>query len=82
MARLFSGVAMLDDRFLDGRVWEIGLRHVHDALAGPLTLTILPMRADAPIYLEGGIESMVTGDQTAEVTAVEVVPQYRLELER
>jgi hypothetical protein len=81
VARLFSGVTMLDDHFLDGSVWEIGLKRFGTETAKPLTLTVLPLRADAPIYLDGGVSAMVTGDQTAEVTSVDVVPQYRLHLQ-
>lgn len=81
VARLFSGVTMLDDQFLNGRVWEIGLRYVEDALNDPLTLTVLPLRRDAPIYLDAGVDAMVSGEQTAEVTHVSVVPQYRLVLD-
>lgn len=81
VARLFAGVTMLDDHFLDGRVWEIGLKRFASRIKAPLTLTVLPLRADAPIYLDGGVASMVTGEQTAQVTAVDVVPQYRLHLQ-
>ncbi|HKD21095.1 MAG TPA: beta-galactosidase [Rhizomicrobium sp.] len=80
VARLFSGTTMLDDRFLDGSVWEIGLDRFKTEIAKPLTLTILPLRKDAPIYLEQGVAGMVTGDQTADVTGISVVPLYRLEI--
>jgi len=81
VARLFSGVTMLDDRFLDGSVWEIGLSRFASEIKSPLMLTILPLRRDAPIYLDGGVASMVSGDQTAEVLDVSVVPQYRLHVQ-
>jgi hypothetical protein len=81
VGRLFASVTMLDDHFLDGSVWEIGLKRFATQTRTPLTLTVLPLRADAPIYLDGGVAAMVTGEQTAEVTSVEVVPQYRLHLQ-
>jgi beta-galactosidase len=80
VARLFAGTQMLDDHFLDGGVWEIGLKHFATQIASPLTLTILPLRADAPIYLDGGTAKMVEGRQTASVSDVSVVPQYRLRI--
>ncbi len=81
VARLFSGVTMLDDQFLNGSVWEIGLKNAAGALSAPLTLTILPLRKDAPIYLDQGVEAMVQGrDQLAAVDSVTVVPQFRLDI--
>jgi beta-galactosidase len=81
VARLFSGVTMLDDQFLNGSVWEVGLGYVADALGAPMTLTILPLRKDAPIYLDQGVDRMVEGrDQLAQVDSVTVVPQYRLDI--
>ena len=80
VARLFSGATMLDDQFLNGSVWEIGLNRFESEIKSPLMLTVLPLRSDAPIYLDGGVAGMVTGDQTADVTSVEVVPQYRLQV--
>jgi len=81
VARLFSGVTMLDDQFLNGSAWEIGLKYVRDALSAPMTLTVLPLRKDAPIYLDQGVDRMVEGrDQLAQVDSVTVVPQYRLDV--
>ncbi len=78
VARLFSGVTLIDDHFLDGRVWEVGLKRFAGQIKGPLMLTVLPMRQDAQVYLDAGVGAMVDGDQTAEVTGVTVTPQYRL----
>jgi beta-galactosidase len=80
VARLFSGMTMLDDHFLDGSVWEIGLKRFASEIKTPLMLTVLPLRSDAPIYLDGGVPKMVSGDQIAEVLEASVVPQYRLRL--
>jgi hypothetical protein len=80
IGRLFSGATMLDDQFFNGSVWEIGLRRFAREIRDPLTLAILPMRRDAPIYLDRGVADMVHGDQTAEIVAVTAVPQYALHL--
>jgi hypothetical protein len=81
VGRLFAGMTMIDDHFLDGRVWEVGLKRFAAEIKAPLMLTVLPMRRDAPIYLDGGVAGMVDGDQTAEVTSVNVEPQYRLRIQ-
>ncbi|HWA91055.1 MAG TPA: beta-galactosidase [Rhizomicrobium sp.] len=78
VGRLFSGATMLDDQFFNGATWEIGLKRFAAEIARPLTLTVLPMRRDAAIYLDRGVASMVSGEQTAEVVHVSVVPQYAL----
>jgi len=80
IGRLFSGATMLDDQFFNGSVWEIGLKRFANEIQDPLTLAILPMRRDAPIYLDRGVADMVKGDQTAEIVAVTAVPQYALHL--
>ncbi len=81
VARLFAGSKMVDDHFLDGSIWEIGLNRFRQEIKSPLTLTILPLRSDAPVYLDGGVAKMVSGEQTAEVLGIDVVPQYRLHLQ-
>ena len=81
VARLFAGATMMDDHFLDGSVWEIGLNRYSKEIAGPLVLTVLPLRNDAPIYLDGGVAAMTGGqDQIADVLDVSAVPQYRLHI--
>ncbi len=80
VARLFSGATMIDDHFLNGSVWEVGLKRFGQEIKTPLTLTILPLRQGAPIYLDGGVSAMVAGDQTAELVEADVVAQYRMRL--
>jgi hypothetical protein len=80
VARLFAGGWLMDDHFLSQARWEVGLKRFADRLDQPLTLTVLPLRKDTPVYLDNGVDSMVTGDQTAEVLQVKAVPQYRLTL--
>ena len=53
VARLSSGAKVLDDNFYNGLPWQIGLMQLGGGTpAAPLTLSILPMPADAPIYLD------------------------------
>jgi hypothetical protein len=81
VGRLFSGPAMIDDQFLNGSTWEVGLKRFAAELREPLTLSVLPMRRDAAVYLDKGVASMVDGDQSAQVVGISVVPQYALRLE-
>jgi len=78
VGRLFSGGWLMDDHFLSEAIWEIGLKGFKDHLDKPLTLTILPLRKDTPIYLDDGVAAMVTEEQSAELTDIRAVPQYRL----
>jgi beta-galactosidase len=78
VGRLFAGSYLMDDHFFDGSTWEIGLKRFSAKMSAPLTLTVLPMRKDAAIYLDDGVGAMVSGEQTAELLDVSVVPQYRL----
>lgn len=77
VGRLFSGPRMIDDHYFDGRSWEVGLKRFARALSEPLALTILPLRADAPIYIEQRPE-LPAGGQTAELVRVTATPEYRL----
>ena len=79
IARLFDGDTMLDDAFWDGRVWRIGLRRFAERLGKPWTLTLLPLRADAPIYLDEKARKMLPGTpQVAEIRSVRLVPEHEL----
>lgn len=55
VARVFVGGKLFDDNFYKGTPWELGLWRVSPAeLQSGLTLKILPLRKDAPIFLESG----------------------------
>ena len=76
IGRLFDGTAMLDDAYWDGRIWRIGLKRFADRLGRPWTLTILPLRADAPIYLDDMARATLPpGDQVARLLALRLVPE-------
>ena len=76
IGRLFDGTALLDDAYWDGRVWRIGLKRFADRLGRPWTLTILPLRADAPIYLDDMARAKLPpSDQVASLLALRIVPE-------
>jgi len=76
MARLFSGTDMLDDWYYSGYRWEYSLKHIK---ASTLTLSVLPLRADAPIYLPREARPDFGGKaQLAELRGVRITPVYRL----
>jgi hypothetical protein len=52
VGRAYLGNRLISDDFYFGRVWEIGLKQfAPEVLEKGLTLKILPLRKDAPIYL-------------------------------
>jgi hypothetical protein len=52
VARLMAGGKLLTDNFYNGSRFEVGLGRYAGRMQGEeLTLQILPLRADAPIYL-------------------------------
>jgi len=67
VARLTLNGKLIDDNFCAGRTFDLGLnRYAPEILTGDLRLEILPLRKDAPIYLEpkdrpdfGSAESLV-----------------------
>ncbi|HWT35441.1 MAG TPA: beta-galactosidase [Paraburkholderia sp.] len=79
IGRLFSGADMIDDHFYNGLPWQIGMRNVTIDTQQPLMLTVLPLRADAPIYLDARHDPRVdTNDQIAAVQSVDWVPEYEV----
>ena len=79
VARLTSGEKLLDDNFYNGTKWTIGLLRFEDALHhGPLTLSILPLRQDAPIFLEKQAwPDFGTSNQAIDLKSITVAPEYR-----
>ena len=76
IGRLFAGTRMLDDWYYSGYDWQFSARH---AGQGPLTLSVLPLRADAPIYLpKEGRPDFRGQAQVAELRGVRVTPVYHL----
>jgi len=52
IGRLFSGATMLDDWYYNGQRWQIGLQQFKLKPGQSLQLSVLPLRADAPIYID------------------------------
>ncbi|WP_324678331.1 beta-galactosidase [Hymenobacter sp. GOD-10R] len=78
--RLYAGATLLDDDFYNGAPWHVSYRNIAPDVAGkPLLLHILPLRQDAPIYLEEGRRpSFPATGQVSELQKVEAIPRYRL----
>ena len=78
-ARLQAGPQLLDDNFYNGTAWSIGLRQFEaDLRKGPLVLRLLPLRKDAPVYLEQDFRPEF-GDksQAIELKNITITPQYQ-----
>ncbi len=72
VARLYDGETLVTDDFYHGRPWEIGLRRITvAALARGVELKILPMPANAPIYLQAPVRPGV-----ADVGEIRAVLEY------
>ncbi|MFC0698419.1 beta-galactosidase [Paraburkholderia humisilvae] len=79
VGRLFCGADLIDDHFYNGLPWQIGVRNVKIDPHQPLMLTVLPLRADAPIYLDARYDPRPrTNNQVAEVESVRWIPEYEV----
>jgi beta-galactosidase len=79
IGRLYSGTRLLDDWYYSGYQWQFGLRQNPALLDQPLTVAVLPLRADAPIYLPKEARPNFGGEkQMANVRSVSVIPVYQL----
>ena len=79
IGRLYSGTRLLDDWYYSGYQWQFGLRQQAALLDQPLTVSVLPLRADAPIYLPKEARPDFGGaQQMAKVRSVTVIPVYQL----
>jgi hypothetical protein len=81
VARLSSRGELLDDNFYNGLTWRVGLkRFASEITRGPLELRILPLRSDAPIYLEPAYrpKDFPASGQIARLESVRLLPQYEL----
>ncbi|MBT9493189.1 MAG: beta-galactosidase [Paucibacter sp.] len=78
IGRLFAGTKMLDDWYYNGQLWQIGLKGLSPKAGKPLNLSVLPLRADAPIYLPREHRPDFKGEgQLAELRKVSLIPVYR-----
>jgi hypothetical protein len=79
IARLSVGGKLLNDDFYNGVPWSIGLRRFSETIRqGSLELSILPLRKDAPIYLESRFRPNF-GAQSQQVTLKKLglTPEYQ-----
>jgi len=64
VGRVFSGTTMLDDWYYNGQRWEIALRQFELKPGAELQLSVLPLRADAPIYIDAAHRPAFAAGQT------------------
>jgi hypothetical protein len=82
VARLTLNGKLLDDDFYSGRNFEVGLkRYAPQILTGDLRLEILPLRQDAPIFLEPKAKPDFGANETLlKLQSAEIVTRYQIEL--
>ncbi len=82
VGRLYGGKQFLDDNFYNGTSWEVGLkRYGRSAWPNGLSLKILPLRKDAPIYIPQRMWPAFKGAaQVGEVKSVKASPEYEVTL--
>ena len=83
VARLSAGGNLLDDNFNNGMPWTIGLqRFIPQIGDGPLELSILPLRRDAPIFFERRFQaSFRDKSQIVDLKSATLIPQYKFQIE-
>ncbi len=82
VARLYGASHLLNDNFFNGQPWSIGLgRFLNQGKPRTFELSILPLRGDAPVYLELGQQLKFSANgQVATLEGVRLVPEYELML--
>jgi len=80
VARVYDGSKLLTDNFFNGESWTLGLRRFLDpGRPATLNLEILPLRADAPIYLEADKKPAIpAGGQIDKLKSIQLTPEYQL----
>jgi hypothetical protein len=83
VARLSAAHKLLTDNFYNGQDWEIGLgRFLNPRGFSSFELSILPLRKDAPVYLEGPDDlDFSPNGQIGKLDGVSLVPEYQLVIE-
>ncbi len=82
VARVYAGEQFLTDNFYNGKVFEIGLKRFgSEVYEKGLTLKILPLQKDAPVYLQPGAKPVFgTANSMVALPAVETYEQYSIRL--
>jgi beta-galactosidase len=83
VARLSADGNLLDDNFNNGMPWTIGLQRFIPKIGdGPLELSILPLRRDAPIFFERRFRaSFDDKSQIVDLKSATLIPQYKFQME-
>ena len=82
IGRLFDGTRLLDDWYFNGQRWQIGLRQFSLKPGARLDLSVLPLRADAPIYIDAAHRpAFASGQgQVAELRGARLLPIRRVSI--
>ena len=80
IGRVFAGTRLLDDWYYNGQRWQIGLRQFGLKPGQVLSLSVLPLRADAPIYIDAAHRPTFADGQTqiAELRGARLLPLRRV----
>src|SRR5271156_599927 len=79
IGRLCAGQHLLDDDFYHGATWEVGLKRFAPLAGQNLTLDVLPLRKDAPIYFSPKARpDFGSAEQISDVRAITAVPEYEV----
>jgi beta-galactosidase len=80
IGRMYIGDRLVDDNFFYGAPWQIGLkRFLPEALSSGMRLQVLPLRQDAPIYLDPSVRAALPKlPQVANVNSITVQPEYEV----
>lgn len=80
IARVYCGDGLLTDNFYNGKVFEVGLkRYAPQIYQKGLTLKILPLKKDAPIYLQQqALPDFGSSNSCLQLDAVEIVEQREI----
>lgn len=82
VARVYIGKKFITDDYYNGRPLEIGLRrHAADLKNGELTIEILPLQKNAPIFMAPSARpDFGAADSVVELRSAELVPNQTVDL--
>ena len=82
VARVYCGDTLLTDNFYNGSVFEVGLRrYAPDIYQKGLTLKILPLKKDTPIYLPKEAQpDFGSSESFLELTSVKITEQPEIKV--
>jgi hypothetical protein len=81
-ARLMNGSHLLTDNFYNGTEWRIGMKRFLDkGTACTLTLQVLPLSKEAPIFFDNGKSPALGKDgQAGSLQSIQALPEYEIEM--